>query len=180
MAVVALFSGMAGSAALVGVYRIGRGPAGSSAQAPANAALALMVVGMLLDLAATKVTIDAFSGSLSSAFFAQDALPVLAGMGTGIGVFAGASILSSFRRSALEIGLDDVADGAATTARVLFVAGIAAALLQLAMRAIPAPLLIAIGVLVLPALLYVAVRFIVTAVALARAIDARLTRVHQR
>lgn len=166
-------SAIVGIIALVGVYLIGRGPRSTGASVPANTALSLMVIGMIVDGATTKVSADAFE-SVSAAFRAQDVLPLLSALATGLGVAGGAAILAAFRRNAEHLGLAEVAERAAATTKVLIAAGIGASVLQLGATAIPLPLFVLVGLAVLPALVLVAVRFVGVAVAIAREIRGRL------
>src|SRR6202034_4152024 len=62
-------------AVLSGVGSIARSPPDTGGTGAALIALLLMILGVLLDLATTSITLDALGGNLSAAFFAMDALP---------------------------------------------------------------------------------------------------------
>ena len=127
---------------------------------------------MALDGVATKLTLAAFR-SVAAAFRAQDALPFLGVVGTGLAVTAGASFLAALGETATRLERPDLAANARSLLIALVVTGIGAGAAQLAVPHLPAQVAIALAVVVVPPLLYVAVRFVILVVSLASDIGRR-------
>jgi hypothetical protein len=174
MLVVAVLSGVASLAMLVGVWRITRGPPESGGPGPAMVTLFLMILGVMLDLVTTSITLDALGGSLSAAFFAMDALPIIAAVAAVLGVGAGIGLLRSFGNMAQALGAEELGGRAKSATALLGVAGGIAAVAMLGLKHMAVEVLLLVAVIVLPLAIAALVQFLRVAVPLGRAIRARL------
>jgi hypothetical protein len=163
----AVLGAIVGVVGLVAIVLCGLRPAAST-----TLTLVAVVLGMALDGVTTKMTLGAFE-SVSAAFRAQDALPWLAVVSTGLAITAGASFLAALSDTATKLERPDLADGGRSLSVALVVAGVGAAVVQLAVAHVPASIAIALAVLIVPVLLYVAVRFVILVVSLASDIGRR-------
>jgi hypothetical protein len=171
---VAFLSGAATIGMLAGVWRISRAPADSGGSGPAMAALAFMVMGFVLDLVTTSITVDALGGSLHAAFFAMDALPLLAAFSAILGVGAGIALLRSFGNMASALASDELTQRARGAAWLLGVTGGFAGLAMLGLTHMPTELLALMALVLLPLAVASLVQFLRVAVPLGREIRARL------
>jgi hypothetical protein len=171
---VAVLSGLASLAMLVGVWRITRAPAESGGAGPAMITLMLMVLGLCLELATTGITLEALGGSLSAAFFAMDALPVLASVAALLGMGAGAALLRSFGNMAQALGATELHGRARSATALLVIAGASAGLAMLGLQHMPVEVLGLLAVIVLPVAIAALVQFLRVAVPLGQVIRARL------
>ncbi len=121
--VLAVLSGVTSLVMLAAVLRLSRAPV-ERAQGPAGLAAALMAIGLLLDIGTTVLTAKALGGDLSSAFFAQKALPVLGALGLALGVGVGISLLRSFGALAEALALAETTERASSTVPLLAVTGL--------------------------------------------------------
>jgi hypothetical protein len=174
---VAVLSGVASLVMLAGVWRITRAPPESEGTGAAMATLCLMVLGLTLDLVTTSITLDALGGSLSAAFFAMDALPVLAFGAALLGVGAGIALLRSFGNMAQVLGAAELQGRAKSATGLLVVAGGIAGLAMLGLKKMPVEVLGVIAVVVLPLAVAALVQFLRVAVPLGRVIRGRLGEV---
>jgi hypothetical protein len=170
---VAFLSGLASIAMLAGLWRISRAPAETGASGPALAALGFGVLGLVLDVVTTSITADALGGSLSAAFFAMDALPLLGFLGAALGVGAAVSLLRSLGNLAGAIGAADIAARAKATAALAGVTGATMALAMLALKHLTTELLLFFALIVLPLAAATLVQFLRVALPLGSAIRAR-------
>jgi hypothetical protein len=173
--VCSVLSGVASLAMLTGVWRITRGPPDSGGPGPAMVTLFLMVLGLALDLATYSITLDALGGYLSAAFFAMDALPVIAGFSTLLGVGAGVALLRSFGNMAHALGNEDLRGRARSTTVLLVIAGTVAGGGALGLQHMPTEALVLLAVVVLPIAIAAAVQFLRVAVPLGRVIRSGLS-----
>jgi len=171
---VAVLSGGASLVMLAGVGSIVRAPPDSGGTGAALVALLLMVLGVALDVATTSITIDALGGSLSAAFFAMDALPVIAAFSALLGVGAGVSLLRSFGNMARALGAEDLRARAGSATMLLVISGGVAGLAALGLKHMPVELLALLAVVVLPVALAALVQFLRVAVPLGRVIRSGL------
>ncbi|HEY6460998.1 MAG TPA: hypothetical protein VIY73_12630 [Polyangiaceae bacterium] len=170
---VAALSAIATLAMFAGVWRIARAPAESNGGGPALAALGFMGMGFVFDLVSTAITADALDGSVSAAFFAMDALPVVAFFSGVLGVGAAISLLRAFGNIAGAIGHVQLVSRARATT---FLAGSTGALVCLALLGltrVPAELLLVVAVVALPLAVVTLVQFLRVAVPLGQSIRAR-------
>jgi hypothetical protein len=137
--------------------------------------LFLMVLGLALDLATYSITLDALGGNLSAAFFAMDALPVIAGFSTLLGVGAGVALLRSFGNMAHALGNEDLRGRARSTTVLLVIAGTVAGGGALGLQHMPTEALVLLAVVVLPIAIAAAVQFLRVAVPLGRVIRSGLS-----
>lgn len=172
--VVAVLSGVASLVMLGGVGSIARAPPDTGGTGAAMIALLLMVLGVMLDVATTSITLDALGGNLSAAFFAMDALPVIAAVSALLGVGAGVSLLRSFGNMAHALGAEDLRTRANGATMLLIVAGTVAGLAALGLKHMPTEVLGLVVVVVLPVAVAALVQFLRVAVPLGRAIRAGL------
>jgi len=170
---VAYLSGLASVVMLVGLWRISRAPAEAGASGPALAALGFGVLGLGLDVVSTSITSEALGGSVSAAFFAMDALPLLGFLGAALGVGAAVSLLRSLGNLARAIGAAELAARARTTAGLAGVTGASMALAMLALKHLTTELLLLFALLVLPLAVATLVQFLRVALPLGSAIRAR-------
>jgi len=171
--VIAVLSGAASLTMLAGVWRITRAPPDSGGTGPAMVTLCLMIFGLTLDLVTTSITLDALGGSLSAAFFAMDAMPLLASAAALFGVGAGVALLRSFANMAHTLGVEELSDRAKTATALLVIAGGVAGLTMLGLKHMPVELLGLIAVVVLPLAIAALVQFLRVAVPLGRVIRSR-------
>jgi hypothetical protein len=171
---VAFFSGIATVAMLAGVWRISRAPAEAGGSGPAMAALVLMVLGFAGDLVSTAITADALGGSVSAAFFAMDALPVVAFFSMAFGAGAAISLLRAFGNMAQALGQQDLGARARGTSTLAATTGVIACIALLALTHLPAELLLLLAIVLLPLAVATLVQFLRVAVPLGRTIRARL------
>lgn len=171
---VAVLSGCASVAMLAGVWQIARAPAESNGGGPALAALGFMVMGLGLDVVSTGITADALGGSVSAAFFAMDALPVVAAFSAVLGVGAAVSLLRSFGNIASAVGDEALAARARSTALLAASTGGVAFLVLLGMKHVPVELLLLVAVVLLPMACATLVQFLRVAVPLGQTIRARV------
>jgi hypothetical protein len=171
---VAFFSGLATVAMLAGVWRISRAPVEAGGSGPAMVALVLMVLGFAGDLVSTGITADALGGSASAAFFAMDALPVVAFFSAAFGVGAAVSLLYSFRNMAFALGHQDLGTRARATSALTATTGVVACMALLALTHMPTELLLLLAIILLPLAGASLVQFLRVAIPLGRAIRARL------
>jgi hypothetical protein len=171
---VAVFSGAASLTMLAGVWRITRGPAESGGPGPAMVTLCLMILGLTLDLVMTSITLEALGGSVSAAFFAMDALPLLAGGAALLGVGAGVALLTSFGSMARALGADELHRRAKSGAVLLVIAGGTAGVAVLGLKHMPVEVLGLAAFVVLPVAVAALVQFLRVAVPLGRLIRSRL------
>jgi hypothetical protein len=171
---VAFLSGAATIGMLAGVWRISRAPADSGGSGPAMAALAFMVMGFVLDLVTTSIIVDALGGSVSAAFFAMDALPLLAAGSAVLGVGAGVALLRSFGNMAAALANDELTHRARSAAWLLLVTGGFAGLAMLGLPHLPTELLALAALVLLPLAVASLVQFLRVAVPLSREIRTRL------
>jgi uncharacterized membrane protein YccF (DUF307 family) len=170
---VAVLSGAATLAMLAGVWRISRAPAESGSSGPALAALGFMVMGFVLDLVSTGITADALGGSVSAAFFAMDALPVLGCLSAALGVGAAVSLLRSFGNMATALGSEEIAARARATALLSGTTGAITCGALLALTHLTTELLLFLAVLLLPLAVATLVQFLRVALPLGREIRTR-------
>jgi hypothetical protein len=171
---VAVLSGIASIAMLAGVWRISRVPPESGGSGPALAALGFGVMGFVLDLVATGIAADALGGDVSAAFFAMDALPVVALLSGVVGVGAALSLLRALGNIARAVGRQGLAERARGTTVLAATTGALACVVMLAIKHLPAELLIVVAFVVLPLACATLVQFLRVAVPLGQAIRARL------
>jgi hypothetical protein len=136
--------------------------------------LFLMILGVMLDLVTTSITLDALGGSLSAAFFAMDALPIIAAVAAVLGVGAGIGLLRSFGNMAQALGAEELGGRAKSATALLGVAGGIAAVAMLGLKHMAVEVLLLVAVIVLPLAIAALVQFLRVAVPLGRAIRARL------
>jgi hypothetical protein len=118
---------------------------------------------------------DLVGSSVSSAFFAMKALPIVAAIAAFLGASAGVCLLGCFGAMAEDLGLADTVARAADTRTLLYVTGAIAGVLQLAATKLPVALLL-IGALVVPPLaIGVLVQFLRVMLVVRREIGARLS-----
>jgi hypothetical protein len=135
-------------------------------------ALTLALIAFGLDAWGTFITADALDGHVSAAFFAMDALPIIAGIAGLIGIGAAVALLVALRNLATSLVLPDVADRA--RGAIGFVLG-TGALFGVALALTRAPeLMLAVAVLALPLAVAALVQFLRVALAVGREIRARL------
>jgi hypothetical protein len=170
---VAVFSGAASVVMIIGVLFIARAPADAGAAGPAGLAAVLMFFGLLLDGGTTSITADALGGDLSAAFFAQDALPVLALVGALLGIGTAVALLTAFARMASRLARDDVARRARGAMGLVVAAGALGGLALLAAKA-STELLGLLAVVALPLAVAATVQFLRVAIAVSGTIRARL------
>jgi hypothetical protein len=168
--VVAVLSGVASLVMLAGVGSIARSPPDTGGTGAALIALLLMILGVLLDLATTSITLDALGGNLSAAFFAMDALPYLAATSALLGVGAGVSLLRSFGNMAHALGAEDLRARANGATMLLIIGGTVAGLAALGLQHMPVEVLGLVAIVVLPVAIAALVQFLRVAVPLGRAI----------
>jgi hypothetical protein len=171
---VAVLSAGASLVMLAGVWRITRAPPDSGGTGAAMVTLCLMILGFVLDLATTSITLDALGGSLSAAFFAMDALPVLGFGAASLGVGAGIALLKSFGGMAQTLGATELGDRARSAMALLGTAGGIAALAMLGLKQLPVELLALAAIVVLPLAIAALVQFLRVALPLGRVIRERL------
>jgi hypothetical protein len=172
--VVAMLSGIASLVMLTGVWRITRAPPESNGTGAAMVTLCLMILGFALDLVTTSITLDALGGSLSAAFFAMDALPVLGFGAASLGVGAGIALLKSFGGMAQTLGAAELEGRAKSAMALLGTAGGIAAVAMLGLKHMPVELLALVAIVVLPLAIATLVQFLRVAVPLGRVIRGRL------
>jgi hypothetical protein len=169
--VVALLSGAAGLTMLTGVWRITRAPPESGGVGPAMVTLCLMILGLVLDLVITSITLDALGGSLSAAFFAMDAIPLLAAGAAILGVGAGVALLTSLGNMSRALGAVELRSRAKSATVLLVVGGAGAGLAFLGLKHMPVEVLGLVAVIVLPVAIAAVVQFLRVAVPLRRRIN---------
>ena len=170
--IVAVLTSVATITMLAALWRISSSPLESRASGPALVALTLALIGFGLDLWSTYITADALDGNVSAAFFAMDALPIIAGIAGLIGIGAAVALLVALRNLATSLVLPDVADRA--RGAIGFVLG-TGALFGVALALTRAPeLMLAVAVLALPLAVATLVQFLRVALAVGREIRARL------
>ncbi|HEY1695220.1 MAG TPA: hypothetical protein VGG39_23795 [Polyangiaceae bacterium] len=172
--VVAALSAVATLAMFAGVWRIARAPTESNGGGPALAALGFMGMGFVFDLVSTGITADALGGSVSAAFFAMDALPVVAFFSGVLGVGAAVSLLRAFGNIARAIGHGELVSRARATTVLAASTGGLLCLAILGLTRVPAELLLVVAVVALPLAVATLVQFLRVAVPLGQSIRARV------
>jgi hypothetical protein len=171
--ILAVLSTICALVMMASVLRLARvSPRGAAA---AQGALAFMVLGLGLDLVTTGITASALGGSVSSAFFAMKALPILAAIAAFLGVGAGACLLGCFGALAEDLGLAGTVSRAHDTRTLLYVTGAIAGVLQLAATKLPVALLLIGALVVLPLAIGVLVQFLRVMLAVRREVQARIS-----
>ena len=169
--VVALLSGAASLTMLAGVWRITRAPPESGGAGPAMVTLCLMILGLVLDLVTTSITLDALGGSLSAAFFAMDAIPLLAAGAAVLGVGAGVALLTSLGNMGRALGAAELGSRAKSATVLLVIGGAGAEGALLGLKHMPVEVLGLVAVIVLPVAIAALVQFLRVAVPLRRRIN---------
>ena len=101
-------SAMASVGTLAGLWKISRAPDEARASGLALIALTLGSLGLALDGWSTSITAEALDGSVSAAFYAMDALPVIAVVSGVLGVGLAASLLGAIGNLATALGCPDL------------------------------------------------------------------------
>jgi hypothetical protein len=170
----AVLSGLAAVAMLIGLWRIACAPLESGASGPASLALVLGILGLLLDGWSTSITAASLDGDLSAAFFAMKALPLIAAVSAVLGVGLGASLLQALARLATALGCPDVAERARGAIGVIVGAGVALGL-GFAVGRYATELLLIFAVLGVPLAIVAVVQLVRVALAVSRVIGERST-----
>jgi len=170
---VAYLSDFATLGVLAGLWRISRAPAEAGGSGPALAALGFGAMGLVLDIVTTSITADALGGSLSAAFFAMDALPLLGALGAALGIGAAMSLLRALGNLASALGATDLAARARTTAGLAAVTGVTLGLAMVALKHMTTELLLLFALMLLPLAGATLVQFLRVALPLGSAIRAR-------
>ena len=169
----AVLSGVASIVMLGAVLRLSRAPV-ERAQGPAGLAAGLMALGMLLELGTTVLTARALGGDLSSAFFAQKALPVLGALGLALGVGVGISLLRAFEALAETLALVETTARASSTVPLLAVTGLVGGGALVGANHLPVALFALLALVCLGLAITVLVQFIRVATGIRAAVRLRL------